>query len=1240
MNMSNTLSKELIEANKQNQSWRARLSWISEWLNANTSVDPNESKLRIVYSAAYLHLLKTNIVLCERDEEAHPPSHHAQLAQSIMSGLATHATSGNAPLRRRLYDHLPSYDLAFTRHNALKRINEIANRDDLPKHLADDIKRNILIPVRESISPAVLMQSRDLLTRINSDPHDYRPALIQQLHIFVRELENYFGDADLFTLLKEVSQSTPNLTHHIRRLIDCINESEEQAIALMGLEPYQPEIKDLVKYLRINVELRERLLVNSQDTSARAQRWRQLDLRLEENAYSSAKILINRLAEYQEDSFWLPALTALGLIVKHLQLNEIPETAILRQDLNRWQGVFALKSKSDFLRLKAVVERGLQLIDNYTSNISLKYISSLDQIAQALGVSDQDINKIRKSVIEEKLPFLLAQLCQLILRRINSKKQNPAWIALSQGKAKGVLVRASSFKDLPKTDYNQIALLEELHGSEHITEDIQAILLKNPIPYLSPLALKARQEKIALAFNESATEFKKINNQVGDLLNLTINSDGIIFGEHANLEEGSGTEQIKSKHSAVFSVKQFERTDELITEHFKREYCGDKGQRISRLKQLSSEDNLFKIPKTTIIPFGVFESTVATCGLSGKIATLVDTCQQEKHDRRALEYARTIREHIKSIDIDSKLLDKIINYHGNNKKLILRASSNTVEPAFDLGAGLYENIPNIPSQKDALSTAIKRIWSSLYSEKALLWRRKRRIPQSTVHMSLIIQEFICADHPLSFALHTADPTTPHYHEAKERAYVEMVYGFGGVLPSAMNNGTPFRFNLQRPSGEISIISFASYDQALMPDEKQGLIAKRVDYGKLEIALSTKARAELGKKLIDIAESVEAEFETPQVIEGIVVDQQIFLINSADAHRAQRIDSAPEHYTHRTSRHKPMLYGLMDYLISDDDSLFSLAYERFKEYALGAEFYAPTIESLRKHLEYAPTTLSMAHLSRKLDLLNKEDRRTIIEFARCFVGKIHGFVLHDQQHAHTHQREYLDALNDLASALKTIQGTPIIYIEYASDLNPNAFIDIFSKSDASQSIGVCMDIGHIGTYAARQSFFQKHPGIDICSLSPYHPQLSTYIEALQHALEDALPLCHWTIDRVSELNRPLHIHLHDGHPLWTQSPFGVCDHMSFLDVVPIPFQYRGARYLKTLYGIESLQSIVGRARRKILRNRLTMTLEIHPQMGRLPLTESDRPPLRHWKNIEEAERMNYWLEILIRNANLTRSAISL
>jgi hypothetical protein len=55
-------------------------------------------------------------------------------------------------------------------------------------------------------------------------------------------------------------------------------------------------------------------------------------------------------------------------------------------------------------------------------------------------------------------------------------------------------------------------------------------------------------------------------------------------------------------------------------------------------------------------------------------------------------------------------------------------------------------------------------------------------------------------------------------------------------------------------------------------------------------------------------------------------------------------------------------------------------------------------------------------------------------------------------------------------------------------------------------------------------------------------------------------------------------------------------------------------------------------------RLSFTLEIHQVEGRLPLADASRL-FAHWRDLTNAERMNYWLFVLGENAILLSECLA-
>jgi hypothetical protein len=131
---------------------------------------------------------------------------------------------------------------------------------------------------------------------------------------------------------------------------------------------------------------------------------------------------------------------------------------------------------------------------------------------------------------------------------------------------------------------------------------------------------------------------------------------------------------------------------------------------------------------------------------------------------------------------------------------------------------------------------------------------------------------------------------------------------------------------------------------------------------------------------------------------------------------------------------------------------------------------------------------------------------------------------------------------------------------------------------------------------------------------------------------ALPAVLDLIRVLGSLGKPLHFHLHDGHPLSTFSPFGVSDHLSFLAEIPLPFEYRGRRSAPLMFGPDGLAQIVKQAVERVPPAPVSFTFEIHPTFERRPLDDAAQL-FAHWSDKANAERMNHWLWTIASNQRL-------
>lgn len=326
-------------------------------------------------------------------------------------------------------------------------------------------------------------------------------------------------------------------------------------------------------------------------------------------------------------------------------------------------------------------------------------------------------------------------------------------------------------------------------------------------------------------------------------------------------------------------------------------------------------------------------------------------------------------------------------------------------------------------------------------------------------------------------------------------------------------------------------------------------------------------------------------------------------------------------------------------IEGDDALLRLAQARFEEAGLGSELYPANPEQLGQQLPFRPAGRpSTAHLPRGINLLDSQGRDRVVEFAGSCAGRVDGLIVHD----HWQFRERLDdasaALREIDQRLTQVANAPLLFVEYAAGLAPEEFASLFERTCELRHISACVDVSHVGIQVCRTAYGKAFAGEDVCSLRA-SLDLSRRIDAVQAAVAKALPAVVGLVERLAGLGKPLHFHLHDGHPLSTLSRYGVSDHLSFLQQIRLPFAYHGRQLLGGMFGTAGLRAIVGTALRRLPAERLSFMLEVHPQEGRTPLGVH-APLFSQWKDKSNAERMNYWLDMLLLNAVLLREACGL
>ena len=121
-------------------------------------------------------------------------------------------------------------------------------------------------------------------------------------------------------------------------------------------------------------------------------------------------------------------------------------------------------------------------------------------------------------------------------------------------------------------------------------------------------------------------------------------------------------------------------------------------------------------------------------------------------------------------------------------------SSATAEDLADASfAGQQDSFLNIPGDEQVLD-AVRRCWASLWNERAMVYRARKRIDPADVAMAVVVQELVDAE--ASGVMFTADPITGD----DSRIEINAVLGLGEAVVSGQ--AVADSFTVERGTGRV------------------------------------------------------------------------------------------------------------------------------------------------------------------------------------------------------------------------------------------------------------------------------------------------------------------------------------------------------------------------------------------------------------------------------------------------------
>lgn len=309
----------------------------------------------------------------------------------------------------------------------------------------------------------------------------------------------------------------------------------------------------------------------------------------------------------------------------------------------------------------------------------------------------------------------------------------------------------------------------------------------------------------------------------------------------------------------LYSPEKLERGNDKL-----RELIGGKGNNIQNLI-----DYGFTIPTTLFLTTQCYDEFVDHNNLREKIALEL---HRKNFNEMRWEEIWDIALKIQSLflqgyfpDLLAKKIEKQVAKQFHDKSLVVRSSSPSEDDSSNSFAGLHDSSVNIRNGPELLKQ-IKKVWASLWSDRAILYRQELGLRVLSSSMAVVIQEFI--DGECSGVVFSRNPLE------HSQLVIEAVYG----LNQGLVDGTiePDRWILERKDLSLSEHQNPDRDYSISRSHRSGVKKEILSNNRKNIAPLDAIQVQ---NIARLSLQLEEKFCSPQDTEWTIVNNKVVVLQS-------------------------------------------------------------------------------------------------------------------------------------------------------------------------------------------------------------------------------------------------------------------------------------------------------------------------------------------------------------------------
>ena len=290
---------------------------------------------------------------------------------------------------------------------------------------------------------------------------------------------------------------------------------------------------------------------------------------------------------------------------------------------------------------------------------------------------------------------------------------------------------------------------------------------------------------------------------------------------------------------------------------------GGKGAHLGELSRIEG----LRVPAGYCVTTHAFQRIMAE---APSIDELLDRLSRLKPDDR--EAIRTLSAGIRLIlggitipDDLAAAITRPLARLGGQAAYAVRSSATAEDLPRASFAGQQDTYLNVVGSA-AILQHVSRCWASLFTERAVTYRRRNGLDHRKVHMAVVVQQMVFPQ--AAGILFTADPVTGN----RKVASVEASFGLGEALVSGLVNADVYKVR----EGEVVVKAVATKQLAIHASPAGGTQEQVIEPERQGQAALTDAQA---VRLAQLGRRIEAHFGRPQDIEWCLMDDGFRIVQS-------------------------------------------------------------------------------------------------------------------------------------------------------------------------------------------------------------------------------------------------------------------------------------------------------------------------------------------------------------------------